>query len=361
MLWLPKLITYLGLVLLIGGLLRRRAFTLPTPAPVWPTVTGALLTALGGLLEAGASLAGVLGPFAPADYLAYLTQSEQGAWVLARAALACLLAALEAARPRPTWPGALLTAALLLTVSAVGHARASGWPWVALDALHLAAMGVWVGAVALLAWRPLARWDGAQVPAAVILTSRLALISVGVLVLTGTLAALHHLPGWGALWGSSYGVTLLVKLGIFALALVLAALNRQVLMRQPTWRPLALAMRGETLFLLGALTASGVLATGTLPERPLAAITTPVQLRFANGIVNGILRVQNGTLHAELSDQPAPELRLLMLDHTMPPVNVPLEHTGTHLQGEADLWMSGHWLVQLSVNGETHEIPVQLQ
>lgn len=359
MLWLPKLLTYLGLVLALGGLVWGRHLS-PDPRR-WPVVAGALLVLAGGLAEAGFSLYGVLGAFSPGDYLAYLLGSGQGNWVLARGVAALLLAAVSLQRPRPWWPEAVLSAALLVTVSAAGHARPAGWPWVLLDAAHLAAMGLWVGAVAFLAWRPLARWREEALRPALARASRLALICVGVLALSGTLAALRHLPGLGALWGSNYGATLLVKLALFALALALAALNRWRLMRRPAWRPLALAMRGETLLLALVLAASSVLATSVLPERPLVAVTTPVHLRFAGGAVEGSLRVDQGTLHADLSAHPAPELRLIMLDHPMPTVTVPLEARGDRLVGSADLWMSGHWLVEIAVGGETRRIPVQLQ
>lgn len=360
MIWLFKALTFLGLALLVGGAVTRRFVTPGINRSVWPLALGAALLLIGGLAEVLITLTALLGPPAPGDVLDYLTQSRQGQAVLARTALACLLLALEVQALRPWWPSGLAALALLTSVSATGHARAGGPLLLLLDVLHLAAMSAWVGAVVLLAWRPLAGWrDPAQRPA-IVRASALALWSVAALVLTGTAAAVTHLPGWGALWGSTYGVALLVKLGVFGAVLALAYVNRQFLMRLARTSPLRLAMRWETLFLTGVLVASGVLGTTEPPDPPRQSVRTPVSVQLGGVQVRGQLTTDPlGYLSAQLSSSgPAPQVKLVMLDHAMPGFDIPLSGPPGRLTGRAKLWMSGRWRVDVRIGQDVAQLPV---
>ena len=55
--------------------------------------------------------------------------------------------------------------------------------------------------------------------------SNVALISVIVLLGTGTGATIIHMPAVNALWDTSYGVAILVKIGILLGAIALASGN----------------------------------------------------------------------------------------------------------------------------------------
>jgi copper transport protein len=55
--------------------------------------------------------------------------------------------------------------------------------------------------------------------------SNLALASVIVLLVTGVVATVDHMPALDALWDTSYGVAILVKIGILAAAVVVASGN----------------------------------------------------------------------------------------------------------------------------------------
>ncbi|WP_432587518.1 copper resistance protein CopC [Streptomyces sp. HD1123-B1] len=93
------------------------------------------------------------------------------------------------------------------------------------DVLHLLAVGVWLGglvslAVALRAGEPVGR-------TAVRRFSRLAFASVVVLVLTGLYQSWRQVGSWKALTGTEYGKWLLVKVGLMAVLVGLAAVSRR--------------------------------------------------------------------------------------------------------------------------------------
>jgi copper transport protein len=135
--------------------------------------------------------------------------------------------------PLSTLFGVVLGACYLLTISLTSHGAASPlWPAfsVALDWLHLLATAVWVGGLlGLVLTVPLARRLGAGArPLMFDVVSRfsnIALTSVIVLTLTGLYSAWLHIGSLSALWPTSYGRTLLVKLAFVAGLIVLGAFN----------------------------------------------------------------------------------------------------------------------------------------
>jgi copper transport protein len=91
---------------------------------------------------------------------------------------------------------------------------------------HLLAVGVWIGGLAwLLAalWSRGAVWSTREV---VVRYSRLAGISLAVVVLTGVARTVDELGGWGRLADSGFGRTLDLKLVLFAGLVALGALSR---------------------------------------------------------------------------------------------------------------------------------------
>ncbi len=133
--------------------------------------------------------------------------------------------------------GALLAAAATLVLpGAVGHAGQTSPRGlsVALDVVHLASGSLWLGGLIglLVLWLSLAEAapPGAasrvQVLAHVVPRfSNVALVSVLVLLATGTGATIVHMPAVNALWDTGYGVAILVKIGLLTAALVLGAAN----------------------------------------------------------------------------------------------------------------------------------------
>ncbi|MER8156126.1 copper resistance protein CopC [Streptomyces sp. NPDC094472] len=106
--------------------------------------------------------------------------------------------------------------------ASVGLQRQLAMP---VDIIHLIAVGVWLGglaslAVTLRAGEPVGR-------AAVRRFSRLAFGSVVALVVTGLYQSWRQVGSWGALTDTEYGRWLLVKVGLVAVLLGIAAISRR--------------------------------------------------------------------------------------------------------------------------------------
>jgi copper transport protein len=182
----------------------------------------------------------------------------------AAAVAACGVASFFAAR-RPAGPrlavlGAAAAVALFVHAQA-GHAETQSSvrllnvtdQW-----LHIVAAGVWVGGLVwlLLGLRNL---DGAARVAAVRRFSRLAFAAVAVIGVTGVLRAVPEVGSLGALVSTSFGVTLLIKAGLFVTMIGIAWRNRYRLLPKLAEPALAApgalspVMRGATVGAVGSL------------------------------------------------------------------------------------------------------------
>jgi copper transport protein len=136
--------------------------------------------------------------------------------------------------------GAVAALALLVTVALTGHESAGpDVPLALISAiLHLAAMAVWLGGLAVLVTVvvPFARRSGRMLSAAGMKRwSYIAYSCVACLVVTGEFQASRQVDPVQALWSTAYGAVLLIKLGVIAAMLVAAALaQRHVLARAPS-------------------------------------------------------------------------------------------------------------------------------
>jgi copper transport protein len=186
--------------------------------------------------------------------------------------------------------GALLAAgAALLVPAAAGHAaqtspRAAS---IALDWLHVVSASLWVGGLIgiLVLWRslPVAR----RMAGLAVCVPRFSNVAFGAVLLllgSGVAASVIRLPTLGALWGTSYGQAILVKAGLLAAALVLAAVN--LLRTKPALRApeaptgaaalLRRLVAGETLLVATAVGAAVVLSSLPPPPKALAGISGSV-------------------------------------------------------------------------------------
>jgi len=137
------------------------------------------------------------------------------------------------------WAGWIaLAAALLSTSSFTGHAAVASPRWAGLlnDFVHLAAGSIWFAGIVLLAVFLPDAWRGRSEPErlaflapVVVRFSRVALIAIAVVALTGVVNSLFNVAAFGDLFGSAYGVTLTLKLLLFAGILAMGAVNHFVL------------------------------------------------------------------------------------------------------------------------------------
>jgi copper transport protein len=165
--------------------------------------------------------------FAGADALIHATSAGGTRFehfMIVAAVAAGVGAAAAALAPLKQWLRFVVwgaAAVLFVCPTLAGHALDADQPAViapAADLLHLGGAAVWVGGVASLA---LARTGTVR------RFAQFALPAVAVVALGGGARALTELSSVSQLWTTSYGRTLLVKTGIFALLLVLAWLGRQ--------------------------------------------------------------------------------------------------------------------------------------
>ncbi len=128
----------------------------------------------------------------------------------------------------------LLSLTLLATWSFAGHAAVSDPAWAALtnDVVHLAAGATWFSGIVILAvtlpdvWQNKETFDRLQILSAVVSRfSRLALIAIGIVAVTGTLNSFFNLESPTDLIDSGYGITLTIKIVLFLGIVVLGAVN----------------------------------------------------------------------------------------------------------------------------------------
>jgi copper transport protein len=139
-------------------------------------------------------------------------------------------------RSRTAWLVAAIAAlAAAITPALSGHAAAAASSTrvaIATDWIHVLGAGTWLGTLFLLALVgiPVAIADEGEckwqsVSALVTLFSRIAIFAVSAVVASGIIAAWMHLSQLSDLWETRYGVILLIKLALVAVALGLGAYN----------------------------------------------------------------------------------------------------------------------------------------
>jgi len=138
-----------------------------------------------------------------------------------------------------TWQGLVMLAPALValgSISAQGHASVGRLPVleVPTDALHATGAAFWVGGLVMLAiWLlrlPRVAGEGGRTVSGIVLArySQLALIAVALIVLTGVVRALGEMNTPADLWQTSYGWTILVKIGLLGIAGIFAVRTRRV-------------------------------------------------------------------------------------------------------------------------------------
>jgi copper transport protein len=285
--------------------------------------------------------------------------------------------------------GALAAAAAVLVLpGAAGHAAQTSPRGVTvfLDWLHLVAGSIWLGGLVglFVLWVtvPAARRVAALI-VAVPRFSSVALWSVLALLGTGIGETIVHLPVLGALWQTSYGQVILIKIAILAATMPLAATN--LLRTRPGLlaaiedntlgeRPARLLRRligGEALLVAGAVFAAALLSS-LAPPPPAFAERERAQAQVGPGRVAATVKQAGYTLRVlvapnlaaapnsfalELTRGGRPvrgadvTLGFAMLDMEMPNQEYRLTETspGIYSRKAPALVMVGHWGLTFTV------------
>ena len=137
--------------------------------------------------------------------------------------------------------------ALLATITVTGHAVSGDLVGLAVvtDLVHLSAVSVWLGGLALLLGAVLWPADGVGDSRAEAIATRFSDVAFGavmVIVASGVVQAWRQLGSWDALVDTSYGRLLLVKVGFFSLMVAAAAASRSWVRQRAQARMASLAL-----------------------------------------------------------------------------------------------------------------------
>ena len=368
--------TYLGLALGVG---------VPAAAALlWPSVRGRRRvrgTAAAGLaLVLVASLADLLlrGPRAAGggwpgvlrlEDLRYTLTSAAGALLLVRLVLVVVLALLvlrPSASPARDVVSGAVGIAVLTSVALLGHATdgAAGL-LVPAAVLHLAAMVLWLGGLVVLvvAVLPRVRHSPATGIRALRRWSAVAFVCIAVLVVTGEVQAFPAVVPLAALWSTDYGVLLLVKLGLVAALIVVAAVAQRIVARsvRPARVRLRRAVLAEVAGVVAVLCVTAALSgTATAAETYGPAVTRTVAAG-SDRLVVDVDRTRRGTtvLHVRAADASGAPVRLQALDGSLSTTDVAALDVTFRRDGDgwrstdATLPVSGVWTLTLDAEVST--------
>lgn len=234
-----RYLAYIAAALLIGTAAFAALCRPPDTAPLrLPLLTGwwTLLIATSALLVLRAPYENGTAPTTALDLRAFTgtLTGRPGLALLTRLALLLLTAAVLLPLARRGGPrtrlatGATVSVALALTWAAAEHASAGIQVPAAMTSsvLHLLATACWLGGLTALLLT-LYRARTPPPPDTVARFSRLAFLSVTVLVVTGLYQSWRGLGSWSALTESAYGRTLTAKLAAAVFLLAAAGLSRR--------------------------------------------------------------------------------------------------------------------------------------
>jgi copper transport protein len=243
-----KYLGYAGLVLLVGpalvlALLWPHRLSRTGPARViWAGIGLVAVSTLAAIwLQVPYSIGTSLFDVRVGD-LQDVLGSTFGAVMLVRLGVLCAAALLL----RPLLSGAgkesktdlallgVLGVAALATWPLTGHPTASPVAGVSvvIDAIHLAAMSVWLGGLLMLAVFLLRQADERELGAILPIWSRWAATAVTALILAGVVQALIEVASWKGLVDSTYGRLILVKVALAGCVLGVAWFSRRLVLRR---------------------------------------------------------------------------------------------------------------------------------
>ena len=256
---------YTGLAVLIAAaFVGAWAFGMRPRSLTLVAVTGGVLT-LGGALALVASEVDLIGTSTRA-FLASDTGAPFVRLSIAAAATAAL-AVVAAARTTPMTLTIAGTAAVVTAWARAASGHADGLVQELGQTVHLAAVGVWIGGLVLVALLLRETRDGEPPVDAVRRFSTLALGAVALVIATGSLRAVQEIGGFGAFTealDTGYGQVLAVKVGLALVLVALGAVNRRRSIPRIAAgdrAPLGRIVRAELVVALGLALLTGALTS----------------------------------------------------------------------------------------------------
>ncbi|GGK87396.1 copper resistance CopC/CopD family protein [Mangrovihabitans endophyticus] len=385
-----KYLGYAGLVLVIGPVLvlsllwpHRLSRTGPARL-VWTgigLVLGSSLLAL--WLQAPYAIGVGLFDVRPGD-LQDVLGSTYGAVMLIRLGVVCaaafllrpLLTGTEGDSRADTAVLGVLGIAALATWPLTGHPTASPVPGVSvvLDALHLAAMAVWLGGLVMLFGFLLPRADERELRAILPIWSRWATVAVAGLVFAGVVQALIEIGSLRALVDSPYGRLILLKTALVVVVGGVAAYSRKLVSSRAAasgpgrLRRAVLAELAVTAVVVGV---AAVLVQIPPPRSAEAAQTAAEDTAISRTVTGKTMSLQvevlpgttgNNSIHLYAytpDNKPLPvvewKITAALPAKKIEPIAVPvLRITDNHAVGDVALPTPGEWT--FSITARTSDI-----
>ena len=271
---------------------------------------------------------------------------------------------------------AALLGAVAFTFAEIGHPATTSPAWfsVADDMAHIASMAVWLGGLAYLALSVFPRRDADEIRVVLPVFSRVALVAVAVIAASGTYLALRGVQTTDALFTTTYGWLVVIKvsllLGIVAVAnAARTALNR----RDDSGRrdPAGSAERVRRSVLVEIVLAVGVLvATSVLVAQPRgkeALAVVRARPRSASADMGGGRTVtvtldpgKHGDVSATVEFSAGPQPQQVTATAVLPskelgPIPLDLRPNGRDVYGASGVLLpsAGTWRIDLVVTTST--------
>ena len=390
-----RYISFAGLILLIGPALMLFALwprRLSTAGPARLATVGLGLLTLGTVAELYLQIpytsgSGVFG--ATGSAASEVMSTPFGAAHLVR--LGVIAAAGVLLRPVVAGKAGRVDQTLLIILAVVGlatwpisgHPSASPVPslTVVADVAHLAAMSVWLGGLVVVFTYLLRQASDGELRAILPIWSGWAMFAVSVLVLAGTAQALVEIGTISALTGTTYGRLVLVKVGLLAVVLTVAAYSRRLVNRQtedtkPQRKRLRTGVIAEVAVAAVVLGVTSALVQ-TTPARTAEANANQQGRPFSITQATNLFRLEidvapatkgTNTIHLfaytpdGLAVQTVAEWSgtAALPAQGVEPISIPLlAVTPDHASGQVELPTSGTWQLRITVRtDETHQASV---
>jgi copper transport protein len=366
-------VTYLGIVLLIGGIGMLQAVRTDrlSPRSTLALMGGWAFAAIGtleGLVAYGPHISGYkIYKAVDLSLLSETLTTQYGKMQLARLVLLGVIGALiTVIQFRGTWWWKIGAWASLvgvtLTLSLAGHPVATNPVAlsVGLDMLHVLAVSLWVGPLLIIVYDRnmwLATDESTSAPS-LRWFSQTAGFAVPVIVLTGTLQAWLMLDGFGQILDSRYGRTLIVKVCLVIVLIALGAVSRVAMQRKQSGS-LQQSMGIEVLFGLVILAITSTLVAmppkGEIEPAPLSSTIFQGQMIVELSLTSA--RVGQSEVHVVIAraDGTIVQISAATARMSMPSRNIPngpivlAETRPNHFSGVTEFAYSGEWIVEILV------------
>ena len=291
-----RLLALIGLIVVLGG----GALAIQTPGDesegspnrtlLWMAWIFLLVGSLGSFGLYGAKV--VAG--SPSDAIkpsvwGKVVGSHTGSVLLVRIVLVLAIGGLLLAfarRAGDMWRGAALalSTALVLTYSSIGHANAQDPAalWIAIDAVHLTAIALWIGGLLMLAFGTSAWLTDPATEPIVRRFGATALVAVPVIVATGVAQTMKLAGNLDDVASTSWGRTLLVKVAVVTVLVAIGGVSQWMLRNEG---PSALKRIVLVEALIGIAVLGLAAALVTLPPQPVAASKVFTAALISDGVI----------------------------------------------------------------------------